>query len=288
MQISPPNKSAIAPLLNVTRSGKNVTNKMKIAILLGLRLLQKVSPETMKKKFNYPARYFAIETDARFKIGTLEDLFVLSSTWERQVSSFFNFQEKMVFLDVGAHVGKYTIRAGLRVGKTGKVIAIEPSRENFAILVENIRLNHLKNSIPLNIAAYNADIEIPLFKGSDSAKNSLKEDSNKGSHKVRARPLDMVLEELEIEKVDLIKIDVEGVEYEVVQGLERTLKNQNPKVFVEISSRDHEKVRLFLSSLGYEEKVLYYLPSFKNGLFYCGFTKNPRLLASTKVNSPFH
>jgi FkbM family methyltransferase len=179
----------------------------------------------------------------------------------------------MTFVDVGAHIGRYTIRAGLKAGKQGRIIAIEPNKNNYQLLLKNINLNGLQNCIPLNIAAYCIDSELILFTGSDSAKNSIKTNSRRGSQKVKAKTLDNVLIENRIQKVDLIKIDVEGAEYDVLKGLERTLKQNNPILMVEVLRKDENKVLRYMKQLKYKENAIDYCPAYEGGLTYYSFKK---------------
>ena len=260
--------SEVISFVNAIKSGKNFSNKIKISLILGLRAFQKLFPISIAKIFDYPGKLMIIETDVPFRIGTLGDFIVFSSLWEPQVRNVFRFHKDMIFLDVGAHIGKYTIRAASKIGKNGKIISIEPNEDNFRILIQNLKLNQIKNCIPLNVAAYSNDTELELFVGSDSAKHSIVEKLDRGSKKVKARALDNVLSELNIKKVDFIKIDVEGAEYDVIKGLEKTLTNQNPKLFIEILKKDQEKVLNYLKQKGYHEHVLYQLVTFKEGLMY--------------------
>lgn len=256
------------------KTGKGLSNKAKILILCLLRYFMNLSPNSLKDYFNIPVRGASIETDVKFRIGTIQDFFVFSPVaWERRIAPAFAFHEGMNFLDVGAHIGKYTVRAGLKVGKQGRVIAIEPNRRNFQRLVQNINLNGLTNCVPLNIAAYSAETELALFSGNDSAKNSVKRDFGRGSQKVRARMLDNVLKEIRIEKLDLIKIDVEEAEYDVVKGLERTLRLGNPIVIIEMERKDESRVIKFLRSLGYKENLLLSYEQYKSGLMFYSFRK---------------
>ena len=67
-------------------------------------------------------------------------------------------------IDVGAHIGLYTIIGSKRVGSDGRVIAIEAYPENFELLKKNAKLNNLENTIVLNYAAYFIPREIkPIF-----------------------------------------------------------------------------------------------------------------------------
>lgn len=65
-----------------------------------------------------------------------------------------------VFVDVGAHIGLYSIYVARF--KACKVIAIEPHPENYKLLVSNMRLNNLENIIALNIAAWNKNSKLIL------------------------------------------------------------------------------------------------------------------------------
>ena len=75
------------------------------------------------------------------------------------LSSFlvYEFSKEDALLDVGAHIGPYTLIASRCVGLNGKVVAIEADPANFDILNRNIQLNILTNVIALNYAAYSKE-----------------------------------------------------------------------------------------------------------------------------------
>jgi len=83
----------------------------------------------------------SIETDIKIKIRNVEDYFICSSLYENYLQKYFNLRTG-IFLDIGAHLGKYTIRVAKHLNDV--VIAVEPKRRAFDFLVENIRLNNLK------------------------------------------------------------------------------------------------------------------------------------------------
>src|SRR5437763_1822635 len=68
-----------------------------------------------------------------------------------------------IVVDIGAHIGLYTIISSKRVGFNGKVIAIEAHPENFEILNRNIQLNQLTNVIALNYAVYSEEERLKLY-----------------------------------------------------------------------------------------------------------------------------
>ena len=76
---------------------------------------------------------------------------------EQDIIDRFIPNERDIVVDVGAHIGLYTIIASKRVGPNGKVIAIEADPSNFEMLNRNIQLNNLTNVLALNYAVYSKE-----------------------------------------------------------------------------------------------------------------------------------
>lgn len=196
-----------------------------------------------------------------------ESFHIVTPRFESWMWNYLKPEEGDVFLDVGAHVGKYALQVAKIVGEKGTVIAIEPMPENYDALTRNIKLNGLRNVIPLNIAAWNRECDVKLFIGDKGGRNSLKYNMGLGHVEVKAKPLDTVLEELNVNRVDWIKIDVEGAEYEVLQGLEKTLKENGSKLIVEVKDENKNKVLGFMEKLNYaahpiNNEYYYFKPHF--------------------------
>jgi FkbM family methyltransferase len=170
-----------------------------------------------------------------------------------------------VFIDVGANFGVYTLVAGKLVGETGKVLSFEPTAQSFAILGQNIALNHLTNVRPFQVALAQTRGKAWLYHGFDPVGNSLGRDplcGNEGEE-VQTDALDNVLEESSIVRVDAIKIDVEGAEELVLRGAIRCLTKHKPIVIFEFNPGYPGRLGLspwgardLLKSLGYEFIVL--------------------------------
>jgi FkbM family methyltransferase len=161
-----------------------------------------------------------------------------------------NAKESDVFLDIGAHVGIYSIRLAPKVSK---VIALEPEPKNYSFLYKNILVNNLSNKvIPLPIAASDKDGYADLCIKASSGAHTLEDSLNcKRKTKIITLTIDTLLRILKIEKVNMIKIDVEGHEARVINGMHRLLSYNPPRVLViEIRKRNLYLLKM-LAELGY-------------------------------------
>jgi FkbM family methyltransferase len=89
--------------------------------------------------------------------------FINMTIREDDIIERFTPKQGDIVVDIGAHIGHYTIIASKRVGTNGKVVAIEAHPSNFEMLNRNIKLNQLTNVIPLNYAAYSKETKIKLY-----------------------------------------------------------------------------------------------------------------------------
>ncbi len=170
-----------------------------------------------------------------------------------------------VFIDVGANFGVYTLVASKLVGTSGRVIAFEPTAQSFAILRQNIALNHFANVRAFQFALAQRRGKAWLYHGWDPVGNSLGKDplcGNEGEE-VQTEALDKLLEEKGIDRVHAIKIDVEGAEELVLRGAIRCLTTNRPIVIFEFNPGCAARLGLspcgardLLESLGYEFVLL--------------------------------
>lgn len=144
-------------------------------------------------------------------------------------------------LDVGAHVGYYSLLFANRVGQYGRVFAFEPSTRTHDRLLDNISLNDLANITPVKAAASDeaGTAIVNLAAGVNTGSTSLHFDVDAvGTEQIKTIVLDDYLERHAIDEVNLIKIDVEGHELHVLRGLRKTLNvraNKAPELFVEVN-----------------------------------------------------
>lgn len=174
---------------------------------------------------------------------------------EQKSRKYFDLIKKGTFVDAGANIGRYSVRVASNLKGKGRVVAIEPEPEVFKTLVKNIKLNRLDNTTPINTACFSKDTSLKFYITKTLGQHSL---YGKGKNiKIKARKLDSILKELNINDANLIKIDVEGAEYEVIKGAEKTISKQKPMIIFEsFDEKRTEKIKDFLRKRGYKIKQI--------------------------------
>jgi FkbM family methyltransferase len=147
----------------------------------------------------------------------------------------------MVFLDVGANEGFYTVFASHRVGNSGSVWAFEPSRRELEHLTANVQLNNPGNVRSFCMALADEDSHAELLVAGDehSGHNTLGqfvyESGLLRRESVPVRRLDSLLLENSLARLDFLKIDVEGAEMRVLAGALGALRRFRPMMLLEVS-----------------------------------------------------
>ena len=130
----------------------------------------------------------------------------------------------MVFVDVGANMGLYTLFAARKVGEQGQVLAIEPSSRECERLLRNLQANSVSNVRLVRKAVSDSSAEAELLVAADvrSGHNTLGAFSYDTplaiKEKVRTERLDAIVAEEGLARVDVIKMDVEGAEVRALEG----------------------------------------------------------------------
>ena len=109
-----------------------------------------------------------------------------------------------VVLDVGAFTGDYTVFAAKRVGKSGKVIALEPDVKNRKILIRNLKHEKLFNVVVLPLGLWSTSRFMEA--NSDGLHSSIQ---NKGQNKIKVISMDDLIKRLKLQKLDFVKMDIE-------------------------------------------------------------------------------
>ncbi|KQP93976.1 hypothetical protein ASF55_18825 [Methylobacterium sp. Leaf119] len=178
---------------------------------------------------------------------------------QNELSFCHNFIEPgAVVLDVGAHQGTHTVSFSNSVGATGRVFAFEPQRLMYQNLCASLALNSIENVSAFNVAVGGAPgkVKIAEFDYSKRAHFSgmriLPENSGE---EVPLITLDYAVPKEFAERVGLIKIDVEGMEMDVLEGAECIVSNTSPVIYCEyhkeVAGRASKDVVPFLKQKGY-------------------------------------
>ena len=166
-----------------------------------------------------------------------------------------------VVLDIGAHIGYYTLQFANLVGPTGKVYAFEPEPKNFELLKKNVQINKHDNVVLIQKIVSDKDGIVEFFISKfDSIGNKLFKSNEAGSSiKIESTTLDEYFKDLK-KKIDFIKMDIQGGEGKAILGMKNLLKeNKNLKIIQEwwpdalkqnhANPEDHLK---FLRHIGYK------------------------------------
>ncbi len=143
----------------------------------------------------------------------------------------------MQVVDIGANIGYYALLSARLVGNTGRVYAIEPDTKNFELLRRNVQLNSLSERLELHNLAIGNYIGDSLLEISDQFnlhKIMLEKPGDKSKKnyiKVQMVTLDHFCEN---KHVDFVRMDVEGFEYYILQGMHHILQERDLKLFIEV------------------------------------------------------
>ncbi len=217
--------------------------------------------------------WFQVEPNIRMRLDP-EDLvpLMILETGQYEPGSVAMVNEHLgpgaTFIDIGADIGYYSLKAAPLVGPTGHVIAVEPNPE----ALERMRVNLAASSAgvvavaPVACADVEGTLDLYVAPTANMGETSLSKAnaSQLGSvahtYKVRARPLDDIVRESGVTRVDAIKIDVEGAETIVLKGAQQTLDRFHPMLLVEVVDRQlramgtsSAQLREFLKAHGYRE-----------------------------------
>lgn len=114
-------------------------------------------------------------------------------------------------IDAGANIGCFTLLAARRVGREGKVLAIEPDSANVSCLKQNLAINEVTNVDVLNVALQRTGVQVAAFEGGGLTAKC----SSSGTTWVDCVDLGQIVKLAEVTTVGLLKVDIEGSEVDV-------------------------------------------------------------------------
>lgn len=154
------------------------------------------------------------------------DIIIIADEHENFLREKYKPNEGDVIIDLGAHIGKYAIRGGSLVGKEGKILAVEVEPNSYDLMCKNIQLNHFEDRIvPLNIAISNKNGKIPFFVSEGRSNVSSMYTKWDKQIEVDAITIDELIRTEKLGKIDWVQMDMEGAEYEAIEGASNAIKS---------------------------------------------------------------
>jgi FkbM family methyltransferase len=169
-------------------------------------------------------------------LSVIEEIFV--DKMYRSVEQIIS-NTKNPLLDIGAHIGLFSLYARV-LNPQVKIIALEPEPTNFALLKDNLKLNHVKNIFPKQVALIaNNQTQTELFISENSHNHSTIKQLNQSTNKqiiVPSANLEKIIKQNKIDKIGLLKMDIEGAEFTIFKSLPADRHGLNPEIFKSIEN----------------------------------------------------
>ena len=205
-----------------------------------------------KKINNIKTNFFIPNKITKWRVETLEKEEPETLEWIKS----FNHKEKIIFWDIGANIGLYSIYAAT-LHKNIEVVSFEPSTNNLRVLSRNVYINNLEQIIKINqmplsdkVNEYATMNESEFIEGWSMAtfryENDFegKELKPKQKYKIFGTSIDFLLDNKILEVPNYIKIDVDGIEHKILKGALNHLDNHSIKsLSIEINENFLEQTK---------------------------------------------
>lgn len=241
----------------------SVAKKVRYALFLPFILFRKMLLFTVKGDAygkvagNIYGLYFSKDGLLIFRIS---DYFAVHDVFEAEAyDRFSSIEPDFKIVDVGAHIGTFTLHCAKRAPH-GLVVAVEPCPSTFKLLKLNIRINGLRNVVPVKLALSSSEGSFNLFIDSQSTGNSMipslaKRKRMPKSILVKTITFEHLIKNNPALAFDLVKIDVEGAELPVLLGCNKSLTQCKRFVIASYHSpTEADEIEYFLKNNAYFTK----------------------------------
>lgn len=176
------------------------------------------------------------------------------------------YGDGVVALDCGANIGAHSIAWGIEMTHWGKVIAFEAQERIYYALAGNVAINNCFNVKALNQAVGNPDvdsrcyIDIPIVDYTQPASFGSLELKQSSQNEFIGQPINyqnltkvelIAIDSLNLTRLDYMKIDVEGMEIDVLKGAMNSIAAHKPILQIEIIKSDLQEITQYLDNFGY-------------------------------------
>lgn len=179
---------------------------------------------------------FKIELNPSIDLN-IENVIYERGVYEQATTEFIQeyLNKGATFVDAGANIGYLSLVAASVVGEKGNVYAFEPVKSTFDLLQRNAELNQFTQIKCKQFGLGSQSEEVVIYSENQNRGGaSIVNRRSEQKETIQICPLDAILSE---EKVDLLKIDVEGYEFEVLKGAEEIIRKDHPAIILEYSQQ---------------------------------------------------
>jgi FkbM family methyltransferase len=200
-----------------------------------------------------------LKTGERFKIGHYLDALTIKEIYidkDYKVS----FKNPKTIIDIGANIGTFSVLQA-KLNPRTNIFSFEPSLKTFKLLLENIKLNHVKNVKTYKLGVADSVGTRTFYSHPASGLSSLnKKRGGMVKNKIKTTTLSDIFKNNKITKCDLLKMDCEGAEYEILFNTPTRIFKKIDKMVIEyhdmLTEYTHKELKDFLKQKGYKVKLV--------------------------------
>lgn len=225
-------------------------------------------------KLIYPFAYFGqwgkktvlyeVNKSTIFRVRTwTSDKIIVWDIWKKKqyTDEKFKILPSDIVVDIGAHIGIFAVYAG-KIANRGKVYAYEPYLENYNLLVENLKLNNLTNVQLFDVAVSDRKEEVEFFiEDGNVGGNSLYENvCSERKTKVSTITLEDIFISNKLKKIDFLKIDTEGAEYNILLNSPSKILRKIDRIVIEFHDAvphgyNHRHLKSYLEKNDFDVRI---------------------------------
>jgi len=193
--------------------------------------------------------YFGLIKSSTISFETKSDLKIILRTKSTDLMAFthvwligeyskpdFEVSDKDLIIDVGSHIGLFALLVSQKC-KNGKIFCYEPTQENYEFLLKNVQNNHLDNIYSFNYAVSDTNKRVRVYLNQDQAGHSMYTQSGEFVE-VQSITLKEIIDDNNINKCNLLKLDCEGAEYGIIDSLPDSYFERIEKMIIEYHFAD--------------------------------------------------